>query len=76
MKMDGFLGTFEDFVDLFRKGQTIYNPLIPHVLEGQQCGQEPILRFLHLQLQRQCCSRLELERRKFDYFQNELGYSW
>jgi len=34
LKMEGFVGNFSEFAQLFRQNETIYNPLILHILEG------------------------------------------
>ena len=35
MTMDGFNGDFKDFAKLFKENKTLYNPLVPHIIEGQ-----------------------------------------
>ena len=41
MKMEGFVGEFSQFAPLFRRGETNYNPLIAHVVEGWELRNNP-----------------------------------
>ena len=41
MKMEGFVGEFSQFAPLFRRGETNYNPLISHVVEGWELRNNP-----------------------------------